>query len=125
MKTDMHEYLQKAGSEADLSTADAPVSATEIATTAQRAVPTLDVAQQTARAEKICAALGGAANIVKLEPLAATRLRARLNNVSRLDTNALIAAGVPATQSLANGELDLIVGLEAASLARSMHLNRQ
>jgi PTS system glucose-specific IIC component len=37
----------------------------------------------------------------------------------------LIAAGVPATQSLANGELDLIVGLEAASLARSMHLNRQ
>jgi PTS system glucose-specific IIC component len=32
----------------------------------------------------------------------------------------LKAAGVPATQALANGEVDLIVGLEAENLAGAM-----
>jgi PTS system glucose-specific IIC component len=76
--------------------------------------------QQDARAEKIRAALGGAANIEKLEALAATRLRVALSDPSRLDTAALKAAGVPATQSFSNGEIDLIVGLEAEHLAGAM-----
>ncbi|KXV08500.1 PTS glucose transporter subunit IIBC [Caballeronia megalochromosomata] len=122
MKTDMQEYLKRAGADADLPVASAPAAATETAPTATApvAVAVPDAAQQKARAEKIRAALGGAANIVKLEPLAATRLRVALGDASRLDGAALKAAGVPATQALGNGEVDLIVGLEAENLAGAM-----
>ncbi|SPB13749.1 PTS system N-acetylglucosamine-specific transporter subunit IIBC [Caballeronia novacaledonica] len=119
MKTDMQEYLKTAGSDADL-----PVAGMAAATTETVAAPAVvaaqDTAQQKARAEKIRAALGGAANILKLEPLAATRLRVALGDASRLDGAALKAAGVPATQALSNGEVDLIVGLEADNLAGAM-----
>ncbi|CAL8478179.1 PTS glucose transporter subunit IIBC [Caballeronia sp. S22] len=119
MKTDMQEYLKSAGSDADLPVAGVAAAATE-AVPAPAAVAAQDTAQQKARAEKIRAALGGAANILKLEPLAATRLRVALGDASRLDGAALKAAGVPATQALANGEVDLIVGLEAENLAGAM-----
>ncbi|WP_250440984.1 PTS glucose transporter subunit IIBC [Caballeronia sp. AZ1_KS37] len=121
MKTDMQDYLKTAGSDADLPVAGAASTATASdAMSAPGAAPAQDAAQQKARAEKIRAALGGAANILKLEPLAATRLRVALGDASRLDGAALKAAGVPATQPLANGEVDLIVGLEAESLAGAM-----
>jgi PTS system glucose-specific IIC component len=119
MKTDMQEYLKKAGSDADLPAAAVTAASTDAAT-APAAVAARDTAQHEARAEKIRAALGGAANIVKLEPLAATRLRVALGDASRLDGAALKAAGVPATQALSNGEVDLIVGLEAENLAGAM-----
>jgi PTS system glucose-specific IIC component len=119
MKTDMQEYLKSAGSDADLPVAGVTAAAPE-AVPAPAAVAAQDTAQQKARAEKIRAALGGAANILKLEPLAATRLRVALGDASRLDGAALKAAGVPATQALANGEVDLIVGLEAENLAGAM-----
>ncbi|SAK92280.1 PTS system N-acetylglucosamine-specific transporter subunit IIBC [Caballeronia catudaia] len=119
MKTDMQEYLRTAGAEADLPVAGAPVAAAEALAAASTA-RAQDSTQQKARAEKIRAALGGAANILKLEPLAATRLRVALGDASRLDAAALKAAGVPATQALGNGEMDLIVGLEAESLAGAM-----
>ncbi|KAK48337.1 PTS glucose transporter subunit IIBC [Caballeronia sp. LZ029] len=119
MKTDMQEYLKSAGSDADLPVAGVAAAAPEAAP-APAAVAAQDTAQQKARAEKIRAALGGAANILKLEPLAATRLRVALGDASRLDGAALKAAGVPATQALANGEVDLIVGLEAENLAGAM-----
>ena len=121
MKTDMEAYLKTAGSDADLPAAGAgaPAAATETASVAA-AAPAQDQAQQTARAEKIRAALGGAANILKLQPLAATRLRVALGDASRLDAAGLKAAGVPATQPLSNGEVDLIVGLEAENLAGAM-----
>jgi PTS system glucose-specific IIC component len=119
MKTDMQEYQKSAGSDADLPVAGVAAAAPSAAP-APAAVAAQDTAQQKARAEKIRAALGGAANIVKLEPLAATRLRVALGDASRLDGAALKAAGVPATQALSNGEVDLIVGLEAENLAGAM-----
>jgi PTS system glucose-specific IIC component len=118
MKTDMQEYLKTAGSEADLAPGGMQVAeaAAQIAGVAASPHSTT----QKARAEKIRAALGGAANIKKLEALAATRLRVLLSDASRLDIAALKEAGVPATQSLTNGEFDLIVGLEAENLAGAM-----
>lgn len=119
MKTDMQEYLKTAGADADLAPGGAAAAETAApveAATASAHSPT----QQNARAEKIRAALGGAANINKLEALAATRLRVALSDASRLDAAALKAAGVPATQSLSNGEFDLIVGLGAENLAGAM-----
>ncbi|MBN3760578.1 PTS glucose transporter subunit IIBC [Burkholderia sp. Ac-20365] len=119
MKTDMQEYLKTAGSEADLAQQGEPAVAATTAPTAATASPTQNPAQK-ARAEKIRAALGGAPNVTKLEALAATRLRVALSDASRLDAAALKAAGVPAMQSLSNGEFDLIVGLGAENLAGAM-----
>ncbi|TCK32436.1 PTS system D-glucose-specific IIB component (Glc family) /PTS system D-glucose-specific IIC component (Glc family) [Paraburkholderia sp. BL8N3] len=118
MKTDMQEYLKTAGSDAELAPGGTPVA--ESAAPAAAAASAYSPTQQKARAEKICAALGGAANIKKLEALAATRLRVVLSDASRLDATALKSAGVPATQPLTNGELDLIVGLGAENLATAM-----
>lgn len=119
MKTDIQEYLKSAGSDADLALGATPV-AEAAAPAAGAAAPAHVATHQTERAEKIRAALGGAANIRNLEALAATRLRVSLSDASRLDSAALKAAGVPATQSFADGQLDLIVGLGAENLALAM-----
>ncbi|MGY6253336.1 PTS glucose transporter subunit IIBC [Paraburkholderia caledonica] len=123
MKTDMHEYLKTAGSEADLA-ADGKAVAEAAASTAtaigSAQASAHSTTQQAERVEKIRAALGGVANIQKLDALAATRLRVGLRDASQLDTAALKAAGVPATQTLTNGEFDLIVGLDAPNLAGAM-----
>ncbi|MBP0590257.1 PTS glucose transporter subunit IIBC [Paraburkholderia sp. LEh10] len=116
MKTDMQEYLKTAGSDADLASAQAPAA---VAAAPVAAAPAQQQTQK-ARAEKIRTALGGAANITKLEALAATRLRVALSDATRLDAAGLKAAGVPAMQSFANGEFDLIVGLGAENLAGAM-----
>jgi PTS system glucose-specific IIC component len=127
MKTDMQEYLKTAGSDADLAPAGTPVaegaqdagvaSPAAAAASVMATAAAQSSAQQIARAEKIRAALGGAANIIKLDALAATRLRVELSDASRLDAAALKAAGVPATQALKNGAVDLLVGLGAENLA--------
>jgi PTS system glucose-specific IIC component len=119
LKTDMQEYLKTAGSDADLPPREMPVATAEAPVAVATAVAD-SVAQYKVRGEKIQAALGGAANINKLEALAATRLRVMLTDASRLDTAALKAAGVPAMQPLSNGEVDLIVGLGAEDLAGAM-----
>jgi PTS system glucose-specific IIC component len=123
MKTDMHEYLKTAGSEADLAadgTAVAEAAAPTATAIGSAQASAHSTTQQAARVEKIRAALGGVANIQKLDALAATRLRVGLRDASQLDTAALKAAGVPATQTLTNGEFDLIVGLDAPNLAGAM-----
>ncbi|MFM0377920.1 PTS glucose transporter subunit IIBC [Paraburkholderia strydomiana] len=123
MKTDMHEYLKTAGSEADLAadgTAVAEAAAPTATAIGSAQASAHSTTQQAERVEKIRAALGGVANIQKLDALAATRLRVGLRDASQLDTAALKAAGVPATQTLTNGEFDLIVGLDAPNLAGAM-----
>ena len=123
MKTDMHEYLKTAGSEADLAadgTAVGEAAAPTATAIGSAQASAHSTTQQAARVEKIRAALGGVANIRKLDALAATRLRVGLRDASQLDTAALKAAGVPATQTLTNGEFDLIVGLDAPNLAGAM-----
>ncbi|MFM0473004.1 PTS glucose transporter subunit IIBC [Paraburkholderia strydomiana] len=123
MKTDMHEYLKTAGSEADLAadgTAVAEAAAPTATAIGSAQASAHSTTQQAGRVEKIRAALGGVANIQKLDALAATRLRVGLRDASQLDTAALKAAGVPATQTLTNGEFDLIVGLDAPNLAGAM-----
>ncbi|MFP4893356.1 glucose-specific PTS transporter subunit IIBC, partial [Paraburkholderia sp. EG304] len=124
MKTDMQDYLKTAGAEADLpaeGAADAQgAAAATAAAPAAVAASAQHSPQETERAEKIRAALGGAANIVKLDALAATRLRVELSDASRIDAAGLKAAGVLATQALKNGAVDLIVGLGSGNLAGAM-----
>lgn len=106
LKTDMEIYLKKAGplAEAAPAPAAAPASATEA---------------QGRQAAAIVAALGGLANIKTLAATATTRLRVLLADPAGVDAKALETAGVKAVMELRNGERDLIVGLEAASLAEA------
>ena len=67
------------------------------------------------KAESIVAGLGGAANIVAIQPCA-TRLRAEVRDPSKVDHSTLQAAG--AYGVLASGPVvQVVVGAEAGTLA--------
>nr|WP_308418418.1 PTS transporter subunit EIIB [Iodobacter ciconiae] len=66
------------------------------------------------------AALGGVANISKLEAVAGTRLRVELADVSRLDEAALKAAGVEGVMPQGDQVFHLIVGEQAVDLASAL-----
>jgi len=116
MKTDLEIYLKTAGPEADgpLPGAAAKASSEAAAPAPAPAAPSVGSEQQ---AGLIRTALGGKANIKELAAVAATRIRVRLVDGSKLDASALAMAGVMAVQLLANGEQDLLVGLGAKDLA--------
>lgn len=67
------------------------------------------------KAEQILAALGGADNIVEIEPCA-TRLRTEVHNASLVDEKALKAAG--AFGVISSGQVvQVVVGPEADTIA--------
>jgi PTS system glucose-specific IIC component len=107
----MEEYLRSSASD-EIAEADAvaPIGAeTAIATAG---LPAEQLAQ-------IRAALGGSANIKRMEPIATTRLRVELEDASRSDAQALRNAGVEATVSVKANCLHLIIGINSAQLALS------
>ncbi|CAI8985465.1 PTS glucose transporter subunit IIB [Pseudomonas sp. IT-347P] len=59
----------------------------------------------------IVAALGGADNLQSQQPLALTRVRVVLRDVSIIDQQALSAAGVAGVMPLKEGVVHLITGL--------------
>jgi glucose-like phosphotransferase system IIB component len=61
----------------------------------------------------IVAALGGVDNLQSQQPVALTRVRVTLRDVSRLDEQALSDAGVAGVMPLENGVVHLITGLRA------------
>lgn len=61
----------------------------------------------------IVAALGGVDNLQSQQPMALTRVRVTLRDVSRLDEQALSDAGVAGVMPLENGVVHLITGLRA------------
>lgn len=67
------------------------------------------------RAAAIVAALGGAANIVEIEPCA-TRLRAEVTDASLVDEPALMAAGAIGVVR-GGGAVQVVVGTVADTLA--------
>ena len=70
------------------------------------------------KAEQIIAGLGGADNIVELEPCI-TRLRTELRDSSRVDEAALRAAGAHGVMKVGNN-VQVVVGPEADTLADEM-----
>lgn len=66
-------------------------------------------------AEQVVAALGGADNIVEIEPCA-TRLRTEVRDAGLVDEPALKAAGAIAVLRVGNG-IQVIVGPEADTIA--------
>ncbi|WP_046155423.1 PTS glucose transporter subunit IIBC [Chromobacterium vaccinii] len=113
LKTDMEIYLRGAGSDAELSSA--PVAAP-----APAAAPAASPAAAKADVSALKQALGGPANLGKVEAIAHTRLRVELKDAARFNEAAARAAGVSAVTQVAPGVLHLIVGEQATALAAAL-----
>ncbi|TFY86313.1 PTS glucose transporter subunit IIB [Pseudomonas kairouanensis] len=59
----------------------------------------------------VLSALGGADNLKSQQRVALTRVRVQLQDGTKVDAEALKAAGVPATMVLAGGVVHLLTGL--------------
>ncbi len=106
LKTDMEEYMRQAGREGETPPAAAATS------------PPADVAAA-ARAAAISAALGGAGNIVRIEPCALTRLRVELRD-GHIDEGDLVAAGALGILRVSEHLVHVIIGEDAPQLAREI-----
>lgn len=114
LKTDMEEYLRTAGDEAELS--DEAASEISYQPTGEPTVRLRDpMAPEKARG--IIDGLGGPANIVKIDAIAETRLRVKVNDSSSVDDHALTDAGIAGVAIIGDGTLHLIAGLNADQYA--------
>jgi len=114
LKTDMEEYLSRAGAEAEL-----PEGATapKVRYKADDLKPRARDPHAPAKARAILASLGGAANVQQAEAAAETRLRITVADAAKLDEGALEAAGVQGILRLPDNVLHLLVGLNADQYA--------
>jgi PTS system glucose-specific IIC component len=117
LKTDMEEYLAHAGAEAELPEGAA---APKVRYKADELRPRARDPEAPQKVRGIIRALGGAANILQTEAAAETRLRVALSDETKLDDQALTAAGVAAVMRLPDNVLHLIVGLNADQYAAEM-----
>ncbi|WP_454868983.1 PTS transporter subunit EIIB [Pseudomonas farris] len=63
-------------------------------------------------ATNVGAALGGVDNLKSQQPVALTRVRVELRDMTRMDRQALTVAGVPGVMMLEDGVVHLITGLQ-------------
>ena len=63
-------------------------------------------------APNVVAALGGVDNLKSHQPVALTRMRVELRDATRMDRQALKAAGVPGVMMLDGGVVHLLTGLQ-------------
>jgi PTS system glucose-specific IIC component len=118
LKTDMQEYLRGAGPEADEVEAPSPVSAPAPAGLS----PPVRDPDAARKASAYIAALGGKANIVRVDACAETRLRLELRDQAQVHEAMLESEGISAVVMLDNGKtLHLLVGLNADQYAAEMH----
>ena len=120
LKTEMEEYLQSAGPEAD--GPPTVLAAAPASKAAPPSVPATVVVERWAReaAPALLASLGGAANVVKLDAVALTRLRVEFADEKKFDEPAARQTGVMAVMRAAPGVLHLIVGERADQLASAL-----
>jgi PTS system glucose-specific IIC component len=117
LKTDMQEYLRSAGPEADEGEAASPVSAPAPAGLA----PPVRDPDAARKASAYIAALGGKANIVRVDACAETRLRLVVHDKAQVAEARLESEGISAVVTLDNGKtLHLLVGLNADQYAAEM-----
>jgi PTS system glucose-specific IIC component len=119
LKTDMEEYMQSAGA----GSVTAPVSAHDtrpMAPGGAAATPFTVTPAHRARAAAIAAGLGGAGNLVRVEHVAITRLRAEVRDPRAIDESALTACGAQGVWSVADGVVHVIVGNDAVGYAAAL-----
>jgi glucose PTS system EIICB or EIICBA component len=116
LKTEMQDYLRTAGPEADEIEEPSPV---KVAPPAGMQPPLRDP-DAPRRAAAYVAALGGQANIVRVDACAQTRLRVVVRDESQVGEAALRAEGVAALVAVGGQTLHLLVGLNADQYAAEM-----
>jgi PTS system glucose-specific IIC component len=116
LKTDMQEYLKSAGPEADEVEAPSPVNAPAPAGLA----PPVRDPDAARKASAYIAALGGKANVVRVDVCAETRLRLVVRDQAQVREAALESEGIAAVAMLDNGILHLLVDLNADQYAAEM-----
>lgn len=136
LKTAVEEYLQTAGAEADArgtggaeagvasppGPAAPPIAPSASSGAAAAASPAGVEAWAAGAAGPLLAALGGRANLRRLEAVAMTRLRVELVDQARFDEAAARKAGVLGVMQTAPGVLHLVIGERAEELARALLL---
>jgi PTS system glucose-specific IIC component len=115
LKTEMAEYLKSAGPEADETEAPSPVKASP-----SGIQPRLRDPDAARKASAYIAALGGAANIDRVDACAETRLRIVVRDDGKVGESALRAEGIEAVVRLEGGVLHLLAGLNADQYAAEM-----
>ncbi|MBF0410548.1 MAG: PTS glucose transporter subunit IIBC [Candidatus Riflebacteria bacterium] len=115
LKTDLDEFLQTAGAEAELPPT-ALSEKTKVEPTSNIYKPEPDE-NASKKAREIIAALGGPENISYIESCAETRIRVVLKFPEKCDESRLNTAGVSAVMKFNKGLMHLIVGLNAEEYA--------
>jgi PTS system glucose-specific IIC component len=116
LKTEMQEYLKSAGPEADEVEGASPVKAPPPA----GLQPRLRDPDAPRKARAYVAALGGGANVVRVDACAETRLRVELKDVRPVQEAALRAEGIAAVVTLEGPVVHLLAGLNADQYAAEM-----
>jgi PTS system glucose-specific IIC component len=116
LKTEMENYLKSAGPEADDIVVPSPVKAASTSGIDQP-LPDPDAAR---KVSAYIAALGGAANIVRVDACAETRLRIVVRDASQVRESALRAEGIAAVVRLDGQILHLLTDLNAELYAAEM-----
>jgi PTS system glucose-specific IIC component len=117
LMTDMQEYMEHAGDEAELSEQDQP---SEIAFQAKEEKPKLRDANAPQKVAQWLTALGSASNISQVESCAETRLRVKLKEESLVDREALKREGIEAIIQIDDHLIHLLTGLNADQYAAEM-----
>jgi len=124
LKTDMQEYLKTAGPEADEVEEPSPVKPAPAAPAGLK-TPLRDP-DAARKAQAYIAALGGKANIIRVDACAQTRLRLVVRDTAQVREAALKSAGIAAVVELnaqdrsAGHTLHLLAGLNADQYAAEM-----
>ncbi|MFL6530906.1 MAG: PTS glucose transporter subunit IIBC [Chthoniobacterales bacterium] len=116
LKTDMQEYLKHAGSEADQVEEPSPIKAAAPA----GLEPKLRDADAPRKAAAYVTALGGKANIVRVDACSQTRLRLVLRDGQQINDSALKSEGIAAVVRLPENTYHLLAGLNADQYAAEM-----
>jgi glucose PTS system EIICB or EIICBA component len=113
LKTDMEEYLRRAGDDAELSEAEV----SDVVYESPRAEPRLLDENAPQKARSWLEALGGAGNVVKVESAAATRLRVVVKDGDTVRSAALSDVGVSGSVRVSPDTWHLVVGNNADQYA--------
>jgi glucose PTS system EIICB or EIICBA component len=116
LKTEVQEYLKTAGPEADEIEEPSPIKATAPAGDQ----PPLRDPDAARRAKVYITALGGKANIVRVDACAETRLRLVVRDETHVKESDLKAEGIAAVVKIDGQTLHLLAGLNADQYAAEM-----
>src|SRR3954452_19711408 len=116
LKTEMQEYLKTAGSEADQVEEPSPVKTPPPA----GVQPPLRDPDAARKAKVYISALGGPANIVRVDACAITRVRLVVRDEAQVKEGELKAGGIDCVVKLDGNTLHLLTGLNADQYAAEM-----